>query len=119
MFVVPAAPRGTPAVTTTRSPSRICPAEMHEAMAESTAVFWSFISSFMRGMTPQYRASSLHVLTEGVAPRMGQGGLCLLTICAVLPLWVMEMMAAAFICRATRTEALLTASGTPMVREML
>ncbi|MPL96821.1 hypothetical protein SDC9_43005 [bioreactor metagenome] len=119
MFVVPAAPRGTPAVTTTRSPSLISPALMQEAIAESTAVFWSVISSFMRGMTPQYRASSRQVLTDGVAPRMGHGGLCLLTIWAVLPLWVMEMMAAAFIWRATRTEALLTASGTPMVFDAL
>ena len=31
----------------------------------------------------------------------------------------MEMMAAAFIWRATRTEALLTASGTPMVFDAL
>ncbi len=50
---------------------------------------------------------------------MGHGGLCLLTIWAVLPLWVMEMMAAAFIWRATWTDALLTASGTPMVFETL
>ena len=50
---------------------------------------------------------------------MGHGGLCLLTIWAVLPLWVMDMMAAAIIWRAIRTEALLTASGTPMVLDVL
>ena len=56
---------------------------------------------------------------EGVNPMISHGGLCRLTILAVPPLLVMEMIVEAFMSRATETAAPLTASGIPETLAML
>ena len=112
IFVEPGRPMGTPAVMTASSPSCRSPALTQLLIASLAATLTSDISNRRTGCTPHHRASSRHVCWDGVTPRMGQEGLCLLIIRAVIPLRLRQMMAGALICFAMRTAAPLTASGT-------
>src|SRR3712207_3163736 len=96
MLVVPDSCIGSPAATTTVSPSLTCPASL------ANATDFSIISSVelkdvaVNAYTPHDIANLLVILSSGVTAIIGHSGLYLAIILAVLPVLVGTIIAAAF-----------------------